>query len=327
MPNTHPSPESTHPVRIARRAISGVFLLDKPLGLSSNSALQRVRYLFQALKAGHTGTLDPLATGLLPICLGQTTRFSGVVLEAPKTYEACIRLGYTSSTGDGEGVIESGQVYRGDQSTLQQVLQGFVGQQQQAPPMHSALKHQGKPLYVYARAGVNIERPMRSIHIHALRQLSWQGDELNISVQVSKGTYIRVLAQDIGTALGCGAYLSGLRRSPSGPEHVAQALRLEQLEQLTLAQREACLLATDTLLQEFPALQLPAQLARLLRHGQNLSIPWQALDGMRAPGEETLVWAAVPTPQTLRLYDPDQQFLGLGEWNAGLLRPARLMAE
>ncbi len=327
MPITPPSPEATPPVRIKRRPISGVLLLDKPLGLSSNTALQRVRYLFAALKAGHTGTLDPLASGLLPICLGQATRFSAVVLEAPKTYEAQLRLGYTSSTGDGEGLIQQGQSYRGDARHLHQVLQGFVGEQQQAPPMHSALKHQGQPLYRYARAGIEIERPMRSIRVYALRQLDWQGEFLSVSVQVSKGTYIRVLAQDIGVALGCGAYLSGLRRTASGPYQVAQAYTLEQLAQYSLAQRDACLLASDSLLQEIPAVELEQPSARLLGHGQSVPLPEWELRQSTDPGARPGSTKPLSSGQILRLYGPDRRFLGLGEWHAGVLRPTRLMSE
>ncbi len=327
MPITPPSPEATPPVRIQRRPISGVFLLDKPLGLSSNTALQRVRYLFAALKAGHTGTLDPLASGLLPICLGQATRFSAVVLDAPKTYEAQLRLGYTSSTGDGEGVIQQAQTYQGDAFRLQQVLQGFVGVQQQVPPMHSALKHQGQPLYRYARAGIEIERPMRTIRVHALHQLAWQGEFLSVSVQVSKGTYIRVLAEDIGAALGCGAYLSALRRTASGPYHVAQAHTLEQLAQYSLAQRDACLLPADSLLQELPAVALDQQSARLLGHGQSVPLPEWGLCQSTDPGVHPDSTKPLASVQTLRLYGPDRRFLGLGEWHAGVLRPTRLMSE
>ncbi len=327
MPITLPSPEASPPVRIKRRAVSGVFLLDKPLGISSNAALQRVRYLFQALKAGHTGTLDPLASGLLPVCLGQATRFSGVVLEAPKTYQAQLRLGYTSSTGDAEGVIEPGRPYEGDALQVQQVLQGFVGAQQQAPPMHSALKHQGQPLYRYARAGIEIDRPTRTIRVYALQQLAWHGEELTVSLQVSKGTYIRVLAQDIGAALGCGAYLSALRRTASGPYHVGQALTLEQLAQCTLEQRDACLLPADTLLQEIPAIALQAHAARSLAHGQCVPLPeWAPHQIGAALAKPESVDASAET-QTLRLYAPDHRFLGLGVWNAGVLRPSRLMPE
>lgn len=327
MPITHPIPEATSPVRIKRRPISGVFLLDKPLGLSSNSALQRVRYLFQALKAGHTGTLDPLASGLLPVCLGQATRFSAVLLDAPKTYEATLRLGYTSSTGDGEGVIEPGQDFRGDALQIQRVLQSFVGVQQQSPPMHSALKHQGQPLYRYARAGVEIERPTRTIQVHALRSLNWQGESLSVAVQVSKGTYIRVLAEDIGAALGCGAYLSALRRTASGPYQVAQALTLEQLEQCPLAQRESCLLGADSLLQELPAVELEQQSARLLGHGQSVALPEWARCQIGSALADSEAPKALTGVQALRLYGPEHRFLGLGEWSAGLVRPIRLMSE
>ncbi|NDU86298.1 MAG: tRNA pseudouridine(55) synthase TruB [Ferrovum sp.] len=255
-----------------RRAITGVVLLDKPWGVSSNHALQRVRRLFGALKAGHTGTLDPHATGLLPLCLGEATKYSGWILEAPKSYHAVLRLGMTSSTGDGEGELKVGKPFQGTRDNLEEILRQFLGPQTQVPPMHSALKVAGKALYLHARAGQDIERQPRFIEISTLKLTSWEEQQLEIHVTVSKGTYIRVLAQDIGAALGCGAYLAGLRRTGTGPFVLAQAVTLEQLESMTLEQREQRLQPLDTLLAGVPRLDLDSTAARALIQGRE--IPW-----------------------------------------------------
>jgi tRNA pseudouridine55 synthase len=297
--------------RFFNRSVNGVLLLDKPLGWSSNQALQRVRSLFRAQKAGHTGTLDPLATGLLPICLGEATKFSAHLLEAPKAYEATLRLGWRSDTGDLEGNLTPGGPLPTDQARLDEVLAGFEGTHEQLPPMHSALKLQGRPLYEYARAGQEVERVPRTVEIS---QLSWSplvGDLLSIRVTVSKGTYIRVLAQDMGEALGCGAFLHSLRRTATGPFRVEQSMTLEALEAgADEAQREAHLLPVDSLVQGYDPCHLNAEQTGSILHGMDILFANRELE-----------------PQRVRLYSPQQAFLGLGELREGRLYPVRLIAE
>lgn len=292
-----------------KRRIDGVLLLDKPAGLTSNQALQKVKWLFQAEKAGHTGSLDPFATGLLPICLGEATKFSHYLLDADKAYRATLQLGAISSTGDPEGEITpAGQVNFAEQR-LRAVLRQFTGPIRQVPPMHSALKHQGRALYEYARAGVDIERPAREVTIHHLRLLRQSATELEIEVACSKGTYIRTLAEDIGRELGCGAYLTQLRRIASGDFELARAVSLPQLEAMTPEQRDASLLPADTLVQCLPEVQLDADSAYYLCHGQPV---WKA--GVRQQG-------------AVRLYAGPQCFLGIGEvLPDGRVAPRRLLA-
>ncbi|MHB8353307.1 MAG: tRNA pseudouridine(55) synthase TruB [Burkholderiales bacterium] len=313
MPNTTQNPEQpkARAERLPRRDITGVLLLDKPFGLSSNTALQRVRYLLAARKAGHTGTLDPHATGLLPLCLGEATKFSGWLLEAPKAYQARIRLGYTSSTGDGEGDITPVQPFSGTLATIKSVLQGFLGVQIQYPPMHSALKVEGRPLYDYARAGLEVARAPRQIEVLEQKLEAWDGETLTLSIKVSKGTYIRVLAADIGAALGCGGYLGGLRRTETGPFALQGAMTLEQLEALTMEGREKCLLPADTLLSGVPRLDLDDTQSLAIRHGR--ALPWDT---------------AATAGQRYRVYTPADCFLGLCELTTDhRLHPARLMTE
>jgi tRNA pseudouridine55 synthase len=247
-------------VKITRRAVHGVLLLDKPLGLSSNDALQKAKRLLRAEKAGHTGTLDPLASGLLPLCFGAATKFSQVSLDADKRYRATLKLGQTTTTGDAEGesLLERPVVHSPQQ--LAAVVRGFVGPINQVPPMHSALKHQGKALYEYARAGVTIDRAPRQVTIHALDILACDAAQgvLVLDVRCSKGTYVRTLAEDIGEALGCGAHLSALRRTGSGPLEVSLAITLDQLTAMSEAERDATLWPPDALLAEWPAVYLPA---------------------------------------------------------------------
>jgi tRNA pseudouridine55 synthase len=242
--------------RIKRRPVHGVLLLDKPLGWSSNDALQKAKWLLRAEKAGHTGTLDPLATGLLPLCFGAATKFSQVSLDADKAYRATLRLGQRMSTGDLEGELVEERPVRVDRLMVEAACARFTGQIDQVPPMHSALKKDGKALYEYARAGIEVERPSRSIRIHGLDIVEWHDATLVIDVRCSKGTYIRTLAEDIGQALGCGAHLAALRRTGSGPLAVADAVTLEQLEAMTEAERDALLLAPDALLRDWPSLSL-----------------------------------------------------------------------
>ena len=296
------------PKRI-KRAVDGVLLLDKPAGLSSNQALQQAKRLLQAAKAGHTGSLDPFATGLLPVCLGEATKFSHFLLEADKTYHASLQLGVTTTTGDTEGEIVKREEVRVTREEAESVLRRFTGAINQVPPMYSALKHQGKALYEYARAGVEIERPARPVTIHWLRLEYLSADCVEITVACSKGTYIRTLAEDIGQALGCGAHLKQLRRLQSGGFELAQALTLDQLEAMPLPQRDACLLPPDSLVEELPAVELDAGSAYFLCRGQP-------------------VWMAGLTPRGwLRLYQQPKRFLGLGELtDDGKIAPRRLLS-
>lgn len=288
------------------RPLDGVLLFDKPLHLSSNTALQKVRRLFQAEKAGHTGTLDPLATGLLPICFGEAAKFSNVLLDAGKAYRAWIRLGQTTTTGDAEGEVVFEKPVS---STMQQVLDALhrlTGEIEQIPPMHSALKHQGKPLYEYIRKGETVERAPRRVTIHELTLEHFEGAELRITVHCSKGTYVRTLAEDIGQLLGCGAHLRGLRRLATGPFQLEHAYTLEQLEGMNPEQRDACLLPLDCMLQDFPQLDLEEGLIRRLAQGQRLGLDTGLPDGK------------------IRLYGP-QGFIGLGLLEGRRLSPERLL--
>ncbi len=243
-------------VRIVRRPVHGVLLLDKHSGLSSNDALQKAKRLFRAEKAGHTGTLDPLATGLLPLCFGAATKFSQVSLDADKAYRATLALGRTTSTGDAEGEVLRERAVNVTPEQIEAACRRFVGAIKQIPPMHSALKHKGRALYEYARAGMEIERAPREVRIFAIDIVEWRDACLVIDVRCSKGTYIRTLAEDIGEVLGCGAHLAALRRIASGPMHVDASITLQALEALDEAARDALLLPADTLLADWPAVCL-----------------------------------------------------------------------
>jgi tRNA pseudouridine55 synthase len=236
--------------------VHGLLLLDKPLGLTSNDALQRVKRIYRAEKAGHTGTLDPLATGLLPICFGAATKFSQVSLDADKGYRATLRLGQRTSTGDAEGVLLTERTVHADRPALEAACACFMGTVSQVPPMHSALKHEGRPLYDYARAGIEIEREARDVQIHRLDIVAWNPPHLVVDVQCSKGTYIRTLAEDIGQALGCGAHLAALRRTASGRLSLADAITFESLDSLDEPARDALLQPTDRLLVGWPEVRL-----------------------------------------------------------------------
>ncbi len=246
--------------RITRRPLHGVLLLDKPLHLSSNDALQKAKWLLRAEKAGHTGTLDPLATGLLPLCFGAATKFSQVSLDADKAYRATVRLGQRTSTADREGEVIEERPVAVDRAAIDAVCLRFTGLLSQCPPMHSALKKDGKALYEYARAGIEVERPTRQVQVHGIDVVAWdaspEAPTLVIDVRCSKGTYIRTLAEDIGAALGCGAHLSALRRTASGPLSLAAAVTLAELEAMTEDQRLLRLLAPDALLADWPRLCL-----------------------------------------------------------------------
>ncbi len=289
------------------RPLDGVLLLDKPLELSSNTALQKARRLFKAEKAGHTGTLDPLATGLLPICFGEATKFTTSLLEADKRYLATLKLGLRTSTGDAEGEVIETRPVAVSAAQARAAMQGFLGEIQQLPPMYSALKHQGRPLYEYIRKGETVERTPRAVHIREFELLRLNSDELEFSVLCSKGTYVRTLGEDLGEKLGCGGHLIALRRTGIGEFGVGNASRLEQLETLDDVQRDACLLPLDSLVQNLPRLELEPALAQRLAQGQRLAMTDGLPDGKR------------------RLY-VDGCFIGLGDMVGGRLAPERLLS-
>ncbi|MFI0474219.1 tRNA pseudouridine(55) synthase TruB [Halomonas sp. HMF6819] len=277
--------------------VNGVMLLDKPKGLSSNHALQRVRRLFEAQKAGHTGTLDPMATGLLPICLGEATKFSAHLLEADKMYRTRVELGVITDTGDAEGeVLERRAVPTLTEHDIEAAIARFRGEIDQVPPMYSALKHQGKKLYELAREGKEIERKARRVCIHEARLIGFEGATFELEVSVSKGTYIRTLAEDIGAVLGCGAHISALRRLKTGPFDSEAMWTLEEIEALAdQPTREATLMPVDVLVDHLPALTVDDTGHQRLSHGQPAAIDATAL------GLENLA----------RLYYADA-FIGLG---------------
>lgn len=307
-----------------KRNISGVLLLDKPCGISSNKALQIIKYLYAATKSGHTGTLDPMATGVLPICLGEATKFSSILLNARKNYEAVLKLGYQSTTGDVEGEIKKiSNASQSDNLSIrdcESILRQFVGEILQTPPMYSALKYCGKPLYAYARKGETIERKARAVFIYDIKVDSLAGDELKISVECGTGTYIRTLAEDIGKALGCGsAYLIGLRRSAVGNFDLSKSQILKVIENMNREDRDGCLLPVDSLLSDIPLIQLDKEEARYLLTGRALSAKQGSINF-------TLPVKAEDKSQNVRLYY-QQQFLGLGEITMNLnLKPKRLMS-
>ena len=290
------------------RPLDGVLLFDKPLELSSNTALQKVRRLFQAEKAGHTGTLDPLATGLLPICFGEATKFSMALLDADKTYRALLRLGQTTTTGDAEGEITTEHPVECVQGEVDAVLAKFRGEIRQLPPMHSALKHHGKPLYEYIRKGETIEREPRTVVIHELQLNSFSGNEMDITVRCSKGTYIRTLAEDLGAALGCGAHLIGLRRTAIAHFDLRNSYTLQQLTGMSDEERDACILPLESLMPDMPRLQLDAVQVQRLAQGQRLGLDTGLPDGK------------------VSLHGP-QGFIGVGVLQGRRLAPDRLLTE
>ena len=294
--------------RIDRRAVHGVLLLDKPLGLSSNAAVQVSKRLYRAEKAGHTGTLDPLATGLLPICFGAATKFSQVSLEADKRYLATLQLGVTTTTGDLEGIVLERRDVAVTREQIADVCSRFTGIVSQRPPMHSALKHDGKPLYAYARAGIEIERARREVTIHRIDVVEGQGACWTLDVRCSKGTYVRTLAEDIGEALGCGAHLWALRRTGCGPMSIEAAIGLDELELLDENARDALLLEPDALLAEWPIVRLEgAEASRFL-------------SGLRRR-------VALPDAPNVRVYGPEPgAFLGGGHIAGGELISTRLLS-
>ena len=297
------------PKRI-KRAINGVLLLDKPLGFSSNQALQKVKWLYQAAKAGHTGSLDPLATGLLPLCLGEATKFSHYLLDADKSYRALIRLGSTTTTADAEGEVLTRSNVQVDHTQLESVLKRFIGDIVQVPPMYSALKHAGKALYEYARAGVDIERKARAVTIHQIVLERFEGELVEIVVTCSKGTYIRTLAEDIGVALGCGGHLAGLRRLTTAHLRLEDAVTIEQLEAMAPEARDALLLPVDVTIDDLPQVIVDAESAFYLKRGQYV---WKS--GFNQLG-------------AFRIYAETGEFLGIGEQTAeGKIAPRRLIVD
>lgn len=244
--------------RLARRPVHGVLLLDKPVGLTSNRALQQAKRLYRAEKAGHTGTLDPLADGLLPICFGAATKFAQACLDADKRYRATLKLGERTASGDRETPVTERREVLADRHAIDAACRRFVGVIDQLPPMHSALKKDGKALYDYARAGIEVERTARRVTIMRIDVVSWQGDCLVIDVACSKGTYIRALADDLGQALGCGAHLAALRRVGAGRLDVCDAVTPDALAGMSAIDRDALLQPTDSLLADWPVVRLDA---------------------------------------------------------------------
>lgn len=294
------------------RDVQGILLLDKPVGISSNDALQAVKRLFNARKAGHTGSLDKLAGGLLPICLGEATKVSSFLLNADKHYRATITLGVRTSTGDAEGEVLETRPVRGlSARNIHRVLKAFTGELEQVPPMHSAVKYKGKPLYKLAHAGIEVERQPRRVTIHALELLEFEGDEVHVDARCSKGTYIRTLAEDIGEALGCGAHVSALRRIGAGPYDGPVAHTMDELKALAELGEEALdavLLSTESAVDHWPNVRLSDDVAYYVRQGQAVMVPH------------------APTRGWVRLSAGARGFFGVGEVLAdGRIAPRRLI--
>lgn len=281
------------------KQVDGVLLLDKASGMTSNDALQKARRLFSAAKGGHTGTLDPMATGLLPLCFGEATKFSADLLDADKTYEADVKLGITTDTGDAEGQVLTNAAVTTSIADVERLLPRFTGPIKQVPPMHSALKRDGRPLYELARQGIEVEREARDVTIHALDMLGLEGDVLRLRVSCSKGTYIRVLAADIGQALGCGAHLTALRRTRVGDLVLERSVTLSQLELQDEVQRGTHLLPVDALLQSLPAVHLAAAEANRFSHGNPVTLPTGLLGKIRVYAEGRLLGVGEPGPGSL----------------------------
>jgi len=293
------------------RDIDGMLLLDKSPGMSSNGAVQRVKRLFQANKIGHTGSLDPIATGLLPLCLGEATKLSGFLLNTDKRYYVRVRLGRTTTTADIEGAtVDEKPVPVFDESVLDAVLQRFRGETDQIPPMYSALKQGGQRLYDLARKGVEVPREPRRVSIYELCLLEFGADYLDLEVHCSKGTYIRSLAVDIGESLGCGGHVEQLRRLSVGKFDLGQAVPLSRLEALSDEERMSLLLPLSAIADELPLFNLPDELAFFLRRGQAVFVPKLAVGGL------------------LRLFTSEGAFLGIGEvTDDGMIAPRRLVRE
>jgi tRNA pseudouridine55 synthase len=319
-----------HYKKTVRRAVHGVLLVDKPVGPSSTKVLGRIKGIFRAQKAGHGGTLDPMASGMLPILLGDATKFAQAGLDADKSYRAQIRLGQTSDTGDAEGQLSQPQPVLCTHEEVEAVLHGCLGAQIQVPPMYSALKHQGRPLYAYAREGRSIAREGREIVIHEIRLEAWESPDLTVSVRCSKGTYIRTLAETIGQRLGCGGYLAGLRRTGLAVFTEADMVDLDAIattgaqhssfqqasdagpDARDLAALDRLLLPVDALIAHWPELALTDQQSQDFMHGKRLTCGWS----MPEP----------PEGQAIRIKDSQQRFLGVAHFSMGVLHPKRLVA-
>ncbi|WP_428719302.1 tRNA pseudouridine(55) synthase TruB [Undibacterium curvum] len=302
------------PKKRTRLPVHGVLLLDKPVGFSSNDALIKTKRLLNAIKAGHTGTLDPFATGLLPLCFGEATKFSQDLLEADKTYTTVVHLGITTTTGDTEGEQLEQRAVDVSIEQIQAVLAQFTGPIQQVPPMYSALKRDGKPLYEYARAGVTLEREARAVVIHELELLDYSAPMLTLRVKCSKGTYVRVLGEDIGAALGCGAHLQALRRIQVGHLQLEKSITIESIEVMPEAARLELLDPVDALLSSFPAITLDEELSVRFLHGQRLALAKLMPDLPATPGRVRVYRAS------------DRQLLGSAQLQEfGILAPERLI--
>lgn len=297
------------------RAVNGILLLDKPVGESSNRSLQRAKRLFDAAKAGHTGSLDPLASGLLPLCFGEATKVSAFLLNADKRYRCECKLGEVTNTGDAEGeVIRTREVPQLDRKYLETVLQEFVGEQDQVPPMFSAIKQNGKALYELAREGIEVERKARTITIYSLKLLEFAEDHLVFDVHCSKGTYVRTLVEDIGEKIGCGAHVTALRRTSVAQFKLDDALTLDDLatirDQLGIEGLDAKLVPMEEALTEWPQVTLSDDAAFYLRQGQPVLIPKAPTDGM------------------VRLFESDGTFIGMGHvLDDGRIAPKRLLSQ
>lgn len=298
--------------REGERDISGIVLLDKPGGITSNAALQAVKRLFRAHKAGHTGSLDPLADGLLPVCLGEATKLSGYLLDADKRYRTVIRLGITTTTGDAEGeVLVVRDTAAVDRARVDAAVARFTGVIEQTPPMHSAIKQNGVPLYKLAHQGIAVERQPRRVIVHAIEVLCLEGDRLELDVHCSKGTYIRVLAEDIGAALGCGAHVSALRRTGVGGFDSRRMVSLESLRELAeggTGGLDAQLVSMEEALAGWPDVRLAPEVAFFLRRGQAVFVPHAPAHGL------------------VRIYTREDRFLGIGHiLEDGRVAPKRLV--
>lgn len=299
--------------KIPRRVLDGVLFLDKPIGLSSNDALIRAKRIYLAKKAGHTGTLDPLATGLLPLCFGEATKFSQDLLEADKTYEATMRLGVRTATGDAEGDAVEIRDVLCDDAAVHAALDAFRGDIAQIPPMYSALKRDGKPLYEYARAGQTLEREARHVTIHVLEIIAIALPDVTFRVTCSKGTYVRTLAEDIGEKLGCGAHLVALRRTGVGTLTLEHAVTLDALSDASEAVRDSWIRPVDTLLSTFPAVYLDVEGARRFSQGQRLKL--------------SEIGDALADSGRVRVYEREAgRLLGVARAGDGVLAPERLLA-
>ncbi len=292
--------------------VDGMLLLDKPVGFTSNQALQQAKRLLNARKAGHTGSLDPIATGLLPLCFGEATKVSGLFLDADKSYQVQIRLGVATETGDREGRVRRERPVDFSEAQLNDALEHFRGEFEQIPPMYSALKQNGQPLYKLARAGVTVERAPRAVTVYALSLEKWQGERLELSLSCSRGFYVRTLADDLGEALGCGAHVQELRRTSVGALRIADAFTLAQLEAAdSPPERQKFLLPTEQGLAHLPEVNLPDNIAFYLCRGRPV----------RAPS------APQKTPESglVRVYSDSAGFLGLAEMTEdGKVTPKRL---